>query len=224
MCVFVCQRNKFIKFWTGIRQQIDTSVETRRARSRLPDLRSLGFSRTPVCLVVTVKKETVWNRERDCLPLLLLLFLLTCHSNSKRTCSEATTIDSDICSGLCRLAVEMSIWTHIKAEFSKESQSDFKESEYRQKRENVYVFLRLPWALEKVKVTLLLLSLMYHSIKQSYFQLFHLVASIQVHVLWFSAMRRFVFLHLCHHAVARVGHVRASLCQSVPNPCKVSWC
>ncbi len=44
----------------------------------------------------------------------------------------------------------MSFWTHLRSEFSKsDAQSDFKESEYKAKRENVYVFLRLPWALEK---------------------------------------------------------------------------
>ena len=44
----------------------------------------------------------------------------------------------------------MYLWNILKSELNNEEQSDHKESEYNQKLENVYIFLRLPWALEKV--------------------------------------------------------------------------
>ncbi len=44
----------------------------------------------------------------------------------------------------------MYLWNFFKTELSSGRVVDYQESEYIQKRENVYVFLRLPWALEKV--------------------------------------------------------------------------
>lgn len=44
----------------------------------------------------------------------------------------------------------MYIWKSIKTELTSEQILDYQESEYNKKRENVYAFLRLPWALEKV--------------------------------------------------------------------------
>lgn len=43
----------------------------------------------------------------------------------------------------------MSIWNSLKSELTSEQVVDVKESECTQKRENVYMFLRLPLALEK---------------------------------------------------------------------------
>jgi len=45
----------------------------------------------------------------------------------------------------------MFIWDFLKSELTSGQTSNYKESDYNQKRENVYKFLRLPWALEKVK-------------------------------------------------------------------------
>jgi hypothetical protein len=44
----------------------------------------------------------------------------------------------------------MYIWKTLKSELTSEQVLNYKESEYDQKRENVYIFLRLPLALEKV--------------------------------------------------------------------------
>jgi hypothetical protein len=43
----------------------------------------------------------------------------------------------------------MNFWQFLKSEFRRDEKLDFKDTEYKQKRENVYVLLRLPWALEK---------------------------------------------------------------------------
>lgn len=43
----------------------------------------------------------------------------------------------------------MNIWSFLKSELTSEQVLDYKESEFDQKRENVYVFLRIPLALEK---------------------------------------------------------------------------
>ena len=45
----------------------------------------------------------------------------------------------------------MNLWNFFKTELSSGQLTDYNESEYNQKRENVYVFLRMPWALEKVR-------------------------------------------------------------------------
>jgi hypothetical protein len=42
------------------------------------------------------------------------------------------------------------LWNILKDELTNAKILKHKESEYNQKRENVYFFLRLPWALEKV--------------------------------------------------------------------------
>ncbi len=44
----------------------------------------------------------------------------------------------------------MYFWTFFKTELSNGRLDDIKESEYIQKRENVYAFLRLPYTFEKV--------------------------------------------------------------------------
>jgi hypothetical protein len=47
---------------------------------------------------------------------------------------------------------EMYIWKSIKNELTSEQILDYQESEYKKKTENVYAFLLLPWALEKVRL------------------------------------------------------------------------
>lgn len=44
------------------------------------------------------------------------------------------------------------IWQLLKDELTSGQTQDHLESEYKQKRENVYIFLRLPWALEKFMI------------------------------------------------------------------------
>lgn len=43
----------------------------------------------------------------------------------------------------------MYIWKYVKSELSSDEVLDYKESEINQKRENVYLFFRLPLSLEK---------------------------------------------------------------------------
>ena len=43
----------------------------------------------------------------------------------------------------------MYMWNYLKSEINSEQVLDYKETEFNQKRENVYIFLRLPLALEK---------------------------------------------------------------------------
>lgn len=43
----------------------------------------------------------------------------------------------------------MYIWNYVKSELNTDQPLDYKETEINQKRENVYLFLRLPLSLEK---------------------------------------------------------------------------
>lgn len=53
----------------------------------------------------------------------------------------------------------MYLWKILKAELNNQENSVHKESEYNQKLENVYIFLRLPLALEKVRYIFCIYSL-----------------------------------------------------------------
>lgn len=59
----------------------------------------------------------------------------------------------EVVCGVWNTRREMYIWKSIKTELTSEQILDYQESEYNKKRENVYAFLRLPWALEKVSLS-----------------------------------------------------------------------